>query len=307
MFRPLHVPQYPACGRRYQAVFVRFPVFMHLFTRISDLRTYLAAERRAGRCLGLVPTMGALHEGHLALIQASRAATDRTVCSIFVNPTQFNNAEDLARYPRTLEADCALLESAGCDVVFAPEAGEMYPHPPHLRLDFGTLERVLEGEFRPGHFNGVGIVVAKLFHLVQPDRAFFGQKDLQQCLIVRRLVDELSFPLELHLVPTVREADGLAMSSRNRRLSPDERAVAPVLYQVLSDVRERLRAGEPAEAVRAGAFGVLAEHGAFRPEYLEIVDSRTLEPLAGPLAGREAAVCVAAFLGGVRLIDNVLV
>jgi pantoate--beta-alanine ligase len=280
---------------------------MVIFTRFADLHTYLTVERRAGRRLGFVPTMGALHAGHLTLIAASKAANDRTVCSIFVNPAQFNNAEDLARYPRTLEADCALLEGAGCDAVFAPSAEEMYPEPPHLRFDFGNLERILEGAFRPGHFNGVGLVVSKLFHLVQPDRAYFGQKDLQQCLIVKRLVEELNFPLELVIVPTVREADGLAMSSRNRRLTPEERALAPVLYRILSDAKRRLEAGEAAEAVQTEAFGTLAAQGAFRPEYLEIVEARTLEPLTGPLAGREAAVCVAAFLGPVRLIDNVLV
>jgi pantoate--beta-alanine ligase len=280
---------------------------MQIFTRTAALTTYLDTARRAGRSGGLVPTMGALHEGHLRLLAAARAANDYTVCSIFVNPTQFNNPDDLARYPRTLEADCALLEAAGCDIVFAPDADEMYPRPPQLRFDFGSLERVLEGTFRPGHFNGVGLVVSKLFHLVQPTRAYFGQKDLQQCLIVRRLVEELTFPLELVVVPTVREADGLAMSSRNRRLSPAERAVAPVLYQTLLRAVEELRTGEAAERVQAEALAALRAHGAFRPEYLEIVDTATLESLRGPLAGREAALCVAAFLGEVRLIDNVLV
>jgi pantoate--beta-alanine ligase len=279
---------------------------MHFLSTPTELRRYVADEKRRGHSLGLVPTMGALHEGHLTLVAASRAANDRTVVSVFVNPIQFNNPDDLARYPRTLEADRALLAAAGADAVFAPTAADMYPRPPALTFDFGPLERVLEGRSRPGHFNGVGIVVSKLFHLAQPDRAYFGQKDFQQCAVVQRLVDDLSFPLELVVCPTQREADGLAMSSRNRNLSARERAEAPFLFRELSKARAWLTDGQGAERVKAAVEADFAQNPAFRLDYFEVADPTTLEPLTGPLGGRPAVLCVAAFLGVTRLIDNVL-
>ncbi|MBC7891645.1 MAG: pantoate--beta-alanine ligase [Sphingobacteriaceae bacterium] len=279
---------------------------MQLFSTILELKKYRLAARSAGHSLGLVPTMGALHEGHLSLIAASRAANDRTVCSIFVNPIQFNNPDDLARYPRTLEADAAILEAAGCDAVFAPSSAEIYPQPPALKFDFGALETVMEGRSRPGHFNGVGVVVAKLFHLVQPDRAYFGQKDLQQCAVVRRLIDDLSFPLDLVVCPTQREADGLAMSSRNRNLSAEERANAPFLFAELTKASALLTEGQATEAVKMGIETDFAQNPAFRLDYFEVADPATLLPLSGPLGGRPAALCVAAFLGVTRLIDNVV-
>ena len=278
---------------------------MQLLTTLANLKAYVRVRQTAGQSLGLLPTMGALHEGHLSLLTRSRAANDATVCSVFVNPIQFNNPDDLARYPRTLKADCALLEAAGCDAVFAPTAAEMYPQPPIVRFDFGPLERVMEGRFRPGHFNGVGVVVAKLFHLVQPDRAYFGQKDLQQCLVVKRMVEDLSFPLQLVICPTRREADGLAMSSRNRNLTSGQRAVAPQLYQTLLKANEALKT-RPAEAVQRQMAQELADNLNFTLDYFEIADPATLEPLTGLLDGRPAAICVAAFVGTTRLIDNVL-
>ena len=280
---------------------------MHLLTTLADLRQYVNDQKRQGHTLGLVPTMGALHAGHLALVAASRAANDRTVASVFVNPIQFNNPDDLARYPRTLEADCAMLDAAGCDAVFAPSAAEMYPRPPALKVDFGTLETVMEGRFRPGHFNGVGVVVAKLFHLVQPDRAYFGQKDLQQCAVVKRLIDDLSFPLELVVCPTQREADGLAMSSRNRNLTVEERAAAPFIFRELTKAKTLLAEGRTTGTVQTMIERDFSENPVFRLEYFEVADPTSLEPLTGPLEGRPAALCVAAFLGKVRLIDNVLV
>lgn len=279
---------------------------MHLLTTLADLRQYVNDQKRQGHTLGLVPTMGALHAGHLALVAASRATNDRTVASVFVNPIQFNNPDDLARYPRTLEADCAMLDAAGCDAVFAPSAAEMYPRPPALKVDFGTLETVMEGRFRPGHFNGVGVVVAKLFHLVQPDRAYFGQKDLQQCAVVKRLIDDLSFPLELVVCPTQREADGLAMSSRNRNLTVAERAAAPFIFRELTKAKNRIADGQAVETVKTVVERDFSANPAFRLEYFEVADPTSLEPLTGPLEGRPAALCVAAFLGKVRLIDNVL-
>lgn len=280
---------------------------MHLLTTLDALRQYVNDQKRQGHTLGLVPTMGALHAGHLSLVAASRAANARTVASVFVNPIQFNNPDDLARYPRTLEADAAMLDAAGCDAVFAPPAAEMYPRPPALKFDFGFLETVMEGRFRPGHFNGVGVVVAKLFHLVQPDRAYFGQKDLQQCAVVKRLIDDLSFPLELVVCPTEREPDGLAMSSRNRNLTAGERAAAPFLFAELTQAKTALAGGQAVETVKAAVERHFSENAAFRLEYVEVADPTTLQPLTGPLAGRPAALCVAAFLGKVRLIDNVLV
>lgn len=290
---------------------------MHVFSTATELRRYLNTVRRAGRPVHFVPTMGALHEGHLSLIEAAR--TDLwhlggdfgqepalTVCSIFVNPTQFNNPDDLARYPRTLEADLALLEAAGCDAVFAPSVAEMYPAPAVLKIHFGDLETVMEGAFRPGHFNGVGIVVAKLFHLVQPDRAYFGQKDLQQVAVVKRLVRDLSFPVEIVRCPTLREADGLAMSSRNRLLSPDERRQATELYRVLTRAQSLLTDETPMDATRAAVAQHFADLPQFRLEYFEIANADTLQPVGDLQAPGTTALLIAAQLGKVRLIDNLV-
>lgn len=250
--------------------------------------------------------MGALHEGHISLIEAARVETDVIVCSIFVNPTQFNNPEDLAKYPRTLEEDCAMLEKAGCSAVFAPSVEEMYPEQPLLTINFGLLETVMEGASRPGHFNGVGIVVSKLFNIVQPDKAYFGQKDLQQVTIVKRMVQDLSFNLELIICPTVRESDGLAMSSRNRRLSTEERSHAPIIYKILLDAKEKLREGADVEDVKESVqleFHVLA---GFELDYFDVVDTKTLQPIHTIGSPETTALCIATFLGPVRLIDNII-
>ena len=252
--------------------------------------------------------MGALHEGHLQLVRAAAQANDVVIATVFVNPTQFNNPEDFRLYPRLPEADAALLAPAGCTVLFLPAVEQMYPSPTVLTFDFGPLERVMEGAHRPGHFNGVATVVSKLFHLSRPHRAYFGQKDLQQVAIIRQLVADLSFDLELVAFPTVREADGLAMSSRNRRLSAEARALAPRIYQALTLAANALTQGQPAGEAQRAATQLLAAEPAFTLEYLEIADAQTLQPLTGPKPpGRAAAVCVAAHLGGVRLIDNVVV
>ncbi|MGA0557816.1 pantoate--beta-alanine ligase [Larkinella sp. VNQ87] len=280
---------------------------MQLYETITGLRQALDPQRKAGVSIGFVPTMGALHAGHLALVEASKARNDLTVCSIFVNPTQFNNPDDLARYPHTLEADCQLLEAVGCDLVFAPSVEEMYPGSPVLRLDFGELETVLEGAFRPGHFNGVGIVVSKLFNIVQPDRAYFGQKDLQQVAVVRRLIRDLGFPLELVRMPIVRETDGLAMSSRNRNLSPAERQVAPALHQALNKARAVLQEEGPIEAAKIAVNDYLQAYSAFRLEYFEVTNAETLQPVEQLQAPGATALCIAAYLGQTRLIDNLIV
>ena len=280
---------------------------MLIFTNAAELRAYAETQRAAGRRLGLVPTMGALHEGHLHLVRAAVAQCDDVIASIFVNPIQFNNPDDLRLYQRVPEQDAALLAPAGCTALFLPPVAEVYPQPTVLRFDFGALEQVMEGAHRPGHFNGVATVVSKLFHLARPHAAYFGQKDLQQVAVVRQLVADLSFDLELMTCPTVREADGLAMSSRNGRLSPTARAAAPLLYQVLSAAAAQVRQGLPPAQVQAQALGRLAEAPQFTPEYFELVDARSLQPVAQYRPGQPLALCVAAHLGGVRLIDNVVV
>lgn len=280
---------------------------MLIFTTTAELRAHVEAARRAGRRIGLIPTMGALHEGHLQLVRAAAQACEEVIASVFVNPTQFNNPEDLRLYPRLPEQDAAALAPAGCTALFMPTVAEVYPQPTVLRFDFGPLERVMEGAHRPGHFNGVATVVSKLFHLAQPHVAYFGQKDFQQVAIVRQLIADLSFDLELVVYPTVREVDGLAMSSRNARLTPEARAVAPLIYQVLQQAAEQVRAGVAPAEVQQRALVALAEAPAFTPEYFEVADAQTLQPIMSYEAGRPVVLCVAAFLGGVRLIDNVVV
>lgn len=206
---------------------------MQIFKEIGLLKAFLVEKRTHGKTIGFVATMGALHEGHLELIRNSQNGNSITVCSIFVNPSQFNNAADLQQYPRTLESDIQKLESAGCDVLFCPEVAAMYDSQSLLKFDFGHLDKVMEGEFRPGHFSGVALVVSKLFNIVEPDVAYFGQKDWQQFAIIQQLTRELKFNLTLQSIPTFRETDGLAMSSRNARLSPELRKKSSVIYRAL--------------------------------------------------------------------------
>ncbi|MCR5888057.1 pantoate--beta-alanine ligase [Hymenobacter sp. J193] len=281
---------------------------MEILQTAAGLQDRTELWRRAGLRIGLVPTMGALHQGHLQLVRAAAQQNDVVVVSLFVNPTQFNNPEDFRLYPRLPEADARLLAGTGCTALFAPSVEEMYPQPTLLRFDFGTLERVMEGAHRPGHFNGVATVVSKLFHLSRPHRAYFGQKDLQQVAVVRQLVQDLSFNLELVVFPTVREKDGLAMSSRNRRLSLEARAVAPHLYQALTLARTLIEQEQTVAEVQRQTTEFLQQQPAIELEYFDISDARTLQPLATeqPAAG-PVALCLAAWLGGVRLIDNVVV
>ena len=280
---------------------------MQILTTAAGLHAYTEQARQAGHRVGLVPTMGALHAGHLQLVQAARAECNEVIASIFVNPTQFNNAEDFRLYPRVPEADAALLAPAGCTALFVPSVAEMYPQPTVLRFDFGALERVMEGAHRPGHFSGVATVVSKLFHLACPHRAYFGQKDWQQVAIVKQLVADLSFDLEIVACPTIREADGLAMSSRNRRLDAPARAAAPLLYQVLQTAAAQVRQGVPPAQVQAIAEASIAQEPLLTMEYIAVADAQTLQPLTDYGAGRAVVLCLAAHLGGVRLIDNVVV
>jgi pantoate--beta-alanine ligase len=271
---------------------------------IAGLRSSLAAARTRGR-VGFVPTMGALHAGHTSLIERARRECSTVVVSIFVNPLQFERAEDLARYPRELSADVALCEGLGVDLVFSPATELMYPQPPECMVVVGRMADHLCGAFRPGHFAGVATVVVKLLNIVQPDVAYFGEKDAQQLAIVRRVVDDLNLPVTIAPVATVREADGLALSSRNRRLSSDERRLAPVLYQALNAVRDEVARGATDSAVAlARASAVIPDDGRLRLEYLELVDPATFQPVAH-IAG-PAVAAGALWVGGTRLIDNVL-
>ncbi|HEX4007760.1 MAG TPA: pantoate--beta-alanine ligase [Acidobacteriaceae bacterium] len=279
---------------------------MRIARTITEARAAVAELRGKSRCVGLVPTMGALHAGHLSLVRAARSACDAVVATIFVNPTQFAPNEDFSKYPRTFDADCALLESEGVDVLFAPEPAEIYPEGFSTVVEVEGISDRLDGESRPGHFRGVATVVAKLFNIVAPDKAFFGQKDAAQVAILRRMVRDLNFSPEIVVCPIVRDPDGLALSSRNRYLSPEDRRHALVLSRTLHRIDERIAAGisDSASLLDAGR-AVLAEEPAVRLDYLRIVDPDTLQDL--PDVRHGALVAVAAWVGPARLIDNVLI
>ncbi|MET0182124.1 MAG: pantoate--beta-alanine ligase [Caulobacterales bacterium] len=275
---------------------------MRIVHTIADLR---AARRELNTDIGFVPTMGALHDGHISLVKRAKAECGSAIASIFVNPTQFNDKADFTRYPRTLENDARLLEPAGCDVIFAPDAQEMYPQGFDTRIDIGSVTTQLEGAMRPGHFAGVATVVAKLFNIVQPARAYFGQKDAQQVVVVRKLVADLNMPLEIVAAPTLREADGLAMSSRNVHLTAAERAAAPVVYQALQAVKAAYEAGErDGETLRAIAKQKLSHEPLAIVEYVSVANPRTLDELDG--VAHDALVSLAARFGKTRLIDNIV-
>ena len=272
---------------------------------IAEARQACARFRAAGKSLGLVPTMGALHAGHLSLVRAAKESCDAVAVSIFVNPTQFGPKEDFASYPRVFEQDCHTLEAAGVDVVFAPSVEEMYPPGASTFVEVEGLSDRLDGASRPGHFRGVATVVAKLFHIFAPDVAFFGQKDAAQVAVLRRMVRDLRFAVELKVCPTMREPDGLAMSSRNRNLSEGERRQALVLYRALSAVEKRFQGGEVDSGKLIGeAQRILKEEPGVQVEYFRVVDPETLEDVADVSPG--SLVAVAARVGSTRLIDNLL-
>lgn len=278
---------------------------MKVFNTIQDLRAYLSDFRNNSK-IGLVPTMGALHQGHISLVNESKKQADITVTTIFVNPTQFNNPEDLEKYPRTLKGDLEKLQAANCDVVFAPETKEVYPNKPEVSINLGAITKELEGKFRPGHFDGVGLVVSKLFHIVQPDLAFFGQKDLQQFFVIKKLVDELNFPLQLQMVPTERELNGLAMSSRNMRLSETEKEEASLLYKSLKEAQKSLLSSPSTLTVKATIEELFKKSERLSLEYFEVVNTSDFKPLQVVTEKEKTALCIAAEIGGVRLIDNLL-
>jgi pantoate--beta-alanine ligase len=279
---------------------------MKVFNTIQEIRNYVLTQKQAGKSIGFVPTMGALHKGHLSLIETSKSQNDLTICSIFVNPIQFNNPEDLAKYPQTLEADCTMLDGVGCGAVFAPSVQEMYPEPTAIKFNFGNLETVMEGKFRPGHFNGVGIVVSKLFNIVQPDRTYFGQKDLQQTAVIRQLIKDLSFQIELIVCDTLREDGGLAMSSRNKNILPEHKQLATEIFKLLEATMLSVEVDKPIEEIQQFAHKILGYFPEYQLEYFEVVNVNTLMPVTKRQPEGQTAICIAAYLGKVRLIDNLV-
>ncbi|MCS6928278.1 MAG: pantoate--beta-alanine ligase [Saprospiraceae bacterium] len=280
---------------------------MHVFKKITDLRAWLSEQRRRGEHIGFAPTMGALHEGHLSLIRAAKARGDVAVASIFVNPLQFNDPEDLRRYPRMPEHDLLLLEQVGCAALFMPEVEEVYPQGEDLtvRLDFGHLTQVMEGRFRPGHFQGMATVVKRLLDIVKPSRLYMGQKDFQQLTIVAEMLRRLAMPVELVACPTVREPDGLAMSSRNLRLTPAMRSAAPAIFRALTAAKTDFLNRTPVELLKQRAIQTLQSAG-LQPEYFEVVDGHTLLPVEHWQPKQFVVACTAAWAGDVRLIDNLI-
>lgn len=277
---------------------------MKVFEHKKDLQASIQAEKAAGKTIGFVPTMGALHQGHLELMRQAKKECDILVVSIFVNPIQFNNPADLKNYPRTLEADKMLLETVNCDILFAPDVNEMYPQPDTTVYHFGKLASVMEGAFRPGHFNGVAVVVRKLFEMVQADKAYFGEKDFQQLAIIKAMTKQLSLPTEIVPCLIVREDDGLAMSSRNRRLTETERKLAPRIYQILSKTAKLRNVLSPLE-MQQYAKKELDKITAFNTEYVSVADDVDLQTIDHWNDVSGARIFVALELGSVRLIDNV--
>jgi pantoate--beta-alanine ligase len=275
-----------------------------VYSKQISLKAALELEKNSGKIIGFVPTMGALHEGHLELVKRALKECDSVVVSIFVNPTQFNNASDLEKYPRTPEKDIELLSRLGEIKVFLPSVKEIYTTSDNFPgVDISELDAVLEGKFRPGHFDGVVHVVYNLFEIVQPDKAYFGLKDFQQVAVIRSMVAQLHLPVEIIACPTLREANGLAMSSRNMRLNPEERNDALIIYQTLGYLNEIKKTNSPSKA-RELALDYFS-NGKLELEYLEIVDGKTLKTLTNNWA-EESVCCIAAFCGSVRLIDNML-
>lgn len=277
---------------------------MKIVSSIKDLKNFLALEREKGKKIGLVPTMGALHAGHISLVKRCVAENDICVVSDFVNPTQFNDKHDLETYPRTLEADCALLEPVGCDYIFAPSVAEMYPEPDTRVFDLGPVAAVMEGPRRPGHFNGVAQVVSKLFYIVEPDNAYFGEKDFQQIAVIREMVRQLNLPVHIVDCPIQREADGLALSSRNTRLTPEQRQKAPVIARTLKESTTFVPAKSVQEVIDF-VVNTINQVPEMKVEYFEIVDGHTMQSIKNWSDTTYPVGCITVYCGEVRLIDNI--
>nr|NQU91777.1 pantoate--beta-alanine ligase [Bacteroidota bacterium] len=279
---------------------------MKILKTIAQAEQYIDDIKSQSKAIGFVPTMGALHSGHISLLKRATIENDVVACSIFVNPIQFNNPDDLKNYPRTIDDDIQKLEEIECDILFYPEVKEVYPEPVFDKYNFGQLDKVLEGKFRPGHFNGVAVIVRKLFEIIQPDRAYFGMKDYQQLRIIQTMTENLELPVQIIPCPTLREKNGLAMSSRNVRLTAKERLIAPSIYRILVELKKKATALSVAEA-ESWALSQLNNFKELKVEYLEIVDSKTLLPVKDWKGSDGVVVCVAVHLGYVRLIDNLII
>lgn len=277
---------------------------MKIIDTISELENQLQGYRHKGETIGLVPTMGALHQGHASLVERCVADNKISIVSLFVNPTQFNNKEDLKHYPRTPEKDHELLERLGVDYVFSPSVEEMYPEEDKRVFDFGQLDKVMEGEFRPGHFNGVAQIVSKLFDIVEPDNAYFGEKDFQQLAIVKDMVRQLQMPVNIIGMPIVRESSGLAMSSRNQRLSEEQKKNASEVYKVLNESKLMIDKFIPYELINYVSESINKVSG-LKVEYFQIVDGDNLQPVTSWSDSDYIVGCIALFCGEVRLIDNI--
>jgi pantoate--beta-alanine ligase len=281
---------------------------MKVFSLKSDLISYLGPERSNGMKIGFVPTMGALHEGHLALIRASKKEADCTVCSIFVNPTQFNNRKDFLKYPVSLSEDMDILKIEGCNAVYAPGEDDLYDPPGvnTVKFNFGKVETILEGKYRPEHFNGVALIVTKLFNIVQPHFTYFGQKDLQQYFIVRQLIHDLCYNIQLRLIPTVREKDGLAQSSRNRRIPENVRPEAALFYKSLITGRDMLHKGSTVNETKEYIKDMIEGHPGLQLEYFEVVDTEKFTLTDQINNKNNTALCIAGYINNIRLIDNIM-
>lgn len=277
---------------------------MKIVKTIKELQHSLAKERQKGKITGLVPTMGALHQGHLSLVRRCIEENDICVVSIFVNPTQFNDPKDLITYPRTLDKDCELLEKEGCDIVFIPSVEEMYPEPDTRIFDLGAISQVMEGVFRPGHFTGVAQIVSKLFYAVTPDNAYFGEKDYQQIAVIRAMIKQLGINVNIVACPTFREPDGLAMSSRNARLTSEQRQKAPLIARALKESITFVP-GKSVQDVKNMVASIINAEPLMRVEYYEIVDGNTLEAITGWNDSDSVVGCITVYCGDVRLIDNI--
>jgi pantoate--beta-alanine ligase len=277
---------------------------MQIIYQISVLKESLQPFRKMGSSIGFVPTMGALHEGHLSLMRACVKSNDCAVASIYVNPTQFNDKNDLRNYPRNPERDCEMLRQAGCNIVFIPGDDEMYPIPDNRIFDFGFMGNVMEGKHRPGHFNGVAQIVTKLFDAVSPDNAYFGQKDFQQLAIVRKLVADMNYAINVVACPIVREKDGLAMSSRNRLLSAEARKSAPLIYRTLKEVKKQIH-NKTVSEIEVFVKESFNHKNELKLEYFTLVESDTLLPVQQIQSNMPITACIAVFAGKIRLIDNI--
>ena len=277
---------------------------MKIIHTINELQSLLTAGRKAGKTIGFVPTMGALHDGHISLAMQCEKENDICVLSIFVNPTQFNDKNDLKAYPRTLEKDCELLKPVGCDYIFVPSEEEMYPEPDTRIFNLGPVAEVMEGVHRPGHFNGVAQIVSKLFDAVKPDNAYFGEKDFQQIAVIREMVRQLNIQVNIVACPIVREDDGLAMSSRNARLTPEQRQFAPTIARILKE-SITFAASNSVQEVKFQVINTLNNTPHLHVEYYEIIDGDTLQPISDWKETTSPIGCITVFCGDIRLIDNI--